>query len=105
MCFKLTEICCHYMLTGFDFFQQVALIIFSSSGIAPPPFTGAGCNPSLCTGTAVVLSQLPNVDGKLVFKHHWVYWVGPIITSIVHAALYKFAPPHHEKLFSDKKDI
>lgn len=72
---------------------SLALIIFSSSSLSPPPYTGAGANPSMCFGTAWAYASIVGRD--TAFSNHWVYWIGTIITAIVHAAIYTIAPPHH----------
>lgn len=73
----------------------LGLVIFSSASLAPPPFTGAGANPSLCLGTAWAYSRSHLPGSSDVLNYHWVYWVGPVLASIVNAAMYAFAPPHH----------
>lgn len=42
--------------------------------------TGAGINPARSLGPCVVARSFPN--------YHWIYWVGPIIGSLMAAALY-----------------
>lgn len=84
---------------------MLALIIFGSSGIAPPPFTGTGSNPSLCFGCLAAFATY-NESHYLdppVFYSHWIYWVGPAIAGIVHAILYYIAPPHHHSLYLEER--
>ena len=45
-------------------------------------FTGAGVNPARAFGPAVVTHVFPG--------YHWIYWIGPILGSLVAAGLYKF---------------
>lgn len=82
---------------------MLALVIFSSASLAPPPFTGAGANPSLCFGTAAALSLYEEIGNSEGFKHHWIYWVGPGISALIHAGLYLVAPPHHHDLYEKEK--
>jgi glycerol uptake facilitator-like aquaporin len=81
----------------------LCLVIFSSASLAPPPFTGAGANPSLCFGCTAALSLYEEIGRTLAFENHWVYWVGPGIAAIIHAILYLVAPPHHHVLYEEEK--
>lgn len=45
------------------------------------PTTGAGLNPARSFGPAVAARSFPG--------YHWIYWIGPIIGSIVAVAAYK----------------
>eukprot|EP01038_Epipyxis_sp_PR26KG_P014808 gene14808-19894_t len=76
----------------------VGLVIFSSSALSTPPFTGAGGNPSMCQGIAWAARSVRNAS---VPRKQWVYWVGPILASIANGLLYCFAPPHHHLSFTD----
>ena len=69
----------------------LGLLIFSSAALAPPPFTGAGGNPTLCVG--IYLAHNSDIENP---RKQWVYILGPILASIFNGLLYYFAPPHHE---------
>mmetsp|Transcript_25052 Transcript_25052/g.41903 ORF Transcript_25052/g.41903 Transcript_25052/m.41903 type:complete len:337 (+) Transcript_25052:146-1156(+) len=77
------------LLIGF----VLALMIFASSSLSPPPFTGAGVNPSLCLGTAWAYERI--VGRENAMDHMWIYWIGPLLASIVNGLLYAVAPPYH----------
>ncbi|KAF2653043.1 aquaporin [Lophiostoma macrostomum CBS 122681] len=57
----------------------LALFVAELSGVY---FTGGSLNPARSFGPAVVDRQF---DG-----YHWIYWVGPMLGSIVAAGFYKF---------------
>lgn len=84
---------------------MLSLVIFSSSSLAPPPFTGAGANPSLCFGCTAAFSLYDEIGTEAAFDRHWVYWVGPGAAAIIHGALYLIAPPHHHSLYKEERAI
>lgn len=43
-------------------------------------FTGAGMNPARAFGPAVINHSFPG--------YHWIYWVGPLLGSLIAAAFY-----------------
>lgn len=45
-------------------------------------YTGGSVNPARSFGPAVVNREFPG--------HHWIYWVGPILGSLIAAGFYKF---------------
>lgn len=45
-------------------------------------FTGGSLNPARTLGPCVVLHSFPG--------YHWIYWVGPILGSLVAVAFYRF---------------
>ena len=45
------------------------------------PFTGTGINPARSFGPAVVTGSFTS--------HHWVFWVGPFLGSLIGSAIYK----------------
>lgn len=91
---------------GVEFFLALILVIVvcgacdsakpDSKGMAPliiglavtvghivgVPRTGAGMNPARSLGSAVVMGD---------FRHHWVYWVGPILGGIAGSLIYAHA--------------
>jgi glycerol uptake facilitator-like aquaporin len=74
----------------------LSLVIFASASLAPPPFTGAGANPSMCLGTAWAFFQSDLPDSDAALDYQWIYWVGPMLACVVNAVVYLLAPPHHE---------
>jgi glycerol uptake facilitator-like aquaporin len=65
----------------------VGLIIFGTSALVPG-YTGAGVNPARCFGPVLVSN-----DG---WKEFWaVFAAAPVVASIVHAPVYRTAPPDH----------
>jgi glycerol uptake facilitator-like aquaporin len=81
----------------------LALLIFGGFSLGTAPFTGAGMNPSLCSGTALSLANIQGMDSTAIFKHHSVYWVAPIFMAVCHSVLYTLMPPHHETILAPMK--
>lgn len=73
------------VLAPFIIGLALGMLIFASSGLAPG-YTGAGMNAARCIGSAAASGE---------WKHHWVYWLGPVIAVVVHTIIYKLAPPTH----------
>ncbi|KAB5576007.1 aquaporin-like protein [Coniochaeta sp. 2T2.1] len=65
----------------------VGLVTASTTGVAPG-YTGASINPARAFGLAVARGS---------FEYQWIWWVGPLIGSIVVATMYNVAPPFHGK--------
>jgi len=84
---------------------MLALTIFASSAIAPPPYTGTGSNPSLCFGCLAAFATYNESQylDRPVFYRHWVYWLGPGIAGTFNAVLYYIAPPHHQNLYHEEE--
>lgn len=56
------------------------------------PITGCSINPSRSFGPAIVASiRYDNADA--IWKHHWIFWVGPLIGSLLAVLLYKVTLP------------
>jgi MIP family channel proteins len=54
--------------------------------LAIGPITGASLNPSRSFGPTFVASLLQG--GGSLWHHHWVYWVGPVVGSVLAATAY-----------------
>src|ERR1700742_4632537 len=54
--------------------------VVRSRFLAAVYFTGAGMNPARAFGPAVINHSFPG--------YHWIYWVGPLLGSLVAAAFY-----------------
>jgi glycerol uptake facilitator-like aquaporin len=53
------------------------------------PLTGASMNPARSFGPTLVSRMLStSPEGDLFWRHHWVYWVGPIAGGLLAAASY-----------------
>lgn len=74
----------------------LGMLIFAGASLGSPPFTGAGMNPSLCSGISLSLANIAGTDYGEVFKHHSVYWLAPLAAGVSHAIVYTLMPPHHE---------
>ena len=94
------------MVAPFFIGAILAMNIFVSGGIAlEDGYTGAGMNPARCFGPAIATGEwvcvrlfllFNKMRFNLKFQHgQWVYWVGAIIASIIHALLYILVPPNH----------
>lgn len=60
-------------------------------------YTGAGLNPARTFG--------PCVAARLFPVYHWIYWVGPIIGSLIAYAIWKlFKVLHYEKMALELTD-
>ena len=67
--------------TNLWFFAGIGLSLFVAE-LTGVYFTGGSLNPARSFGPAVV---------NLSFNHyHWIYWIGPVLGSIVAAGFYKF---------------
>jgi len=55
--------------------------------LAGGPISGASMNPARSFGPAVVASGMSDVD---LWTNHWIYWVGPILGSILASLFYRF---------------
>jgi len=54
--------------------------------LAIGPITGGAINPARAFGPAVVASLAEN--GSIVWRGHWVYWVGPMVGGAMAALIY-----------------
>jgi len=72
---------------------MLGLLIWCSGGLAKG-YTGAGMNPIMCWAPNIVV-------GGAAMDHQWVYWLGPLVASLMHAAVYLTLPPHHKALYDD----
>ena len=45
------------------------------------PYTGTSINPARSLGPAIVAN---------VWKHHWVFWIGPLLGGAIGGVLYRF---------------
>eukprot|EP01127_Copromyxa_protea_P007667 TRINITY_DN1755_c0_g1_i1.p1 TRINITY_DN1755_c0_g1~~TRINITY_DN1755_c0_g1_i1.p1 ORF type:complete len:263 (-),score=17.82 TRINITY_DN1755_c0_g1_i1:28-816(-) len=84
---------------------MLVLIIFCSSSLGEPPFTGAGVNPPLCLGCSAAYALYDDIETAVAFEDQWIYWVGPGISSILHGVMYLIAPPHHHALYQEQKAL
>eukprot|EP00937_MAST-01D_sp_MAST-1D-sp2_P007432 g7432.t1 len=71
----------------------VGLLVWCSGGLAKG-YTGAGMNPIMCWGPNAIV-------GGAAMDHQWVYWLGPLVASAMHAAVYLTIPPHHKHLYDE----
>lgn len=71
---------------GYEIPLSIGLSVFVCH-IVGIPFTGCSMNPARSFGPALISNS---------WKHHWVYWVGPIPGGIIAALLY-------EHVFSSSK--
>eukprot|EP01040_Poterioochromonas_malhamensis_P015499 gene15499-17358_t len=78
--------------------MTLGMLVFCSASLGSPPFTGAGMNPSLCSGIALSLANIAGVENGEVFRHHSVYWLAPMTAAVTNAILYTIMPPHHDVL-------
>jgi glycerol uptake facilitator-like aquaporin len=83
--------------------MTLGTLIYLSNSLGGAGFTGAGLNPSLCSGTNLAYVQIPGVDYDKVFKHHSVYWLAPILSCAVSSFLYNLVPPFHDVIEKEKK--
>lgn len=84
---------------------MLGIIIYASSSLAAPPFTGAGVNPSMCLGIAWAYSRTHLAGSSDALTHQWVYWLGPVLASLVNGALYSSAPPYHDAIPLETTEI
>ena len=71
----------------------VGLLIWCTGGLAKG-YTGAGMNPIMCFGPNAVI-------GGSAMNHQWVYWLGPLVAAVMHAAVYLTVPPHHKHMYEE----
>ncbi|KAJ8433941.1 hypothetical protein Cgig2_001870 [Carnegiea gigantea] len=69
----------------------VGLIVFISTTVTSKKgYAGVGINPARCIGPAIV-------RGGHLWTGHWVFWVGPIIASVVFYLYTVIIPSEHFK--------
>ncbi|XP_061958223.1 uncharacterized protein LOC133679594 [Populus nigra] len=67
----------------------VGLLVFISTTVtATKGYAGVGMNPARCLGPALV-------RGGHLWKGHWVFWVGPVVASVVFSLYTKMIPREH----------
>eukprot|EP01112_Ceratiomyxa_fruticulosa_P003462 TRINITY_DN1381_c0_g2_i1.p1 TRINITY_DN1381_c0_g2~~TRINITY_DN1381_c0_g2_i1.p1 ORF type:complete len:374 (-),score=66.47 TRINITY_DN1381_c0_g2_i1:120-1241(-) len=85
----------------------VAILIYVTSTISAFG-NGAIAFPTRCFGPAVAM-HLVTADsftlgnGVVVKNAQWVYWVGPIISSIIIAILYRTIPPGYSVIIKEQR--
>jgi len=52
------------------------------------PITGCSINPTRSFGPAIVAS-IRYDDADKIWKHHWIFWAGPLIGSVLAVLVYK----------------
>lgn len=69
-------------------------LIVGANILAGGPFTGAALNPAVAFGPALA---------TLTWKHHWIYWVGPLIGGGLAGVVYEvfFISRSHEQAPGD----
>ncbi|KAM7197325.1 aquaporin-like protein [Naviculisporaceae sp. PSN 640] len=74
---------------------SMGLVTCAGTGVVPG-YTGPGVNPARGIALAIAGNH---------WQHHWVWWLGPALGSMIAASVYNFAPPSHaEKDTASKKD-
>ena len=81
----------------------IATLIFVGPSLGSPPFTGAGMNPSACSGIGLSLANIPGTSYDTIFRHHSVYWTAPVVVCITHSLVYSIMPPHHESILMENE--
>lgn len=91
---------------------QGSIIYISPSLAGGPGYTGASCNPSRCIGPSIAWSAA--VDGTVTTYRsdapvignnaQWIYWVAPIVASMMIGVVYRTVPPAHMELWPAKKN-
>jgi aquaporin TIP len=61
-------------------------LVVAADILAIGPLTGASMNPQRSFGPTLIGAMAEN--GAVLWNHHWVYWVGPIIGAVLAALLY-----------------
>lgn len=83
----------------FPVFGPVLAPMFAALGIATNAYVssgliaGVGVNAARCFGPAVITGRV---------SRQWIYWVGELIASVVHAILYITVPPHHKSIYEQR---
>jgi len=65
--------------------SSVGLISFSSGALAAG-YSGTSMHPGKCFAFAVARSS---------FADQWIWWVGPLVGSVLHMLIFRAAPPYH----------
>lgn len=75
--------------------MSIGLTVFVDIAIGAN-LTGASMNPARSFGPAVVISDLT----RSPWKHHYVYWVGPLAGAVLAALSYRYLFSRKKTLFS-----
>jgi glycerol uptake facilitator-like aquaporin len=74
---------------------SLGLVSCSTTGIAPG-YTGASMNPTRALALAIAGRN---------WHHHWIWWIGPALASILIGLMYRFAPPSYAERVKHKAKV
>ena len=84
-----------YTIAPFMVGGLVGLCIFAGGNLVSG-YGGAGINSARCIGPAVAL-------GGSMWTGQWVFWLGPALSGLAMAALYRTIPPTHVQVYKLRK--